>query len=48
VTEIELFDSFNDKIHLMPSSLEVRNLGSGPKYSIEKMINNNKLTNDEK
>lgn len=32
----------------MPKSIEARNLGGGPKFPIDKLINGNKITNDDK
>lgn len=32
----------------MPKSIETNNLGAGPKFPIEKLINGNKVTNDDK
>lgn len=48
LTEIELFDSGNEKIALLPSNLEIRNLGNGARYLVDKLISGNKLTIDDK
>lgn len=32
----------------MPSSIVIKNLGKGTKYSVDKFINGNKLTNNDK
>jgi len=46
LTEIELFDNNGEKIPLVPSCLMVRNLGKGPKVSLDRLINMTKATND--
>lgn len=48
LTEIELFDENAKKITLGPSSIFVRNLGQGPKISLDKLMNGVKLTNDDR
>jgi hypothetical protein len=48
LTEIELFDDAANKISLSPSCIMVHNQGKGPKVAVDKLINGNKLTNDEK
>ena len=48
LTEIELFDQDAKKISLPPASIMCRNLGSGPKMSLDRLLNGVKLTKDEK
>lgn len=48
ITEIELFDEFSEKIPLVASCIMVRNQGKGPKSSVDKLINGQKLTKDDK
>lgn len=48
LTEIELFDKTGLKISLPPACVIVKNHGKGPKVAAEKLINGQKLTNNDK
>ena len=48
ITEIEIFDENCEKIPLVPSCIVVRNQGQGPKVPVDRLINGQKLTKDDK
>ncbi len=48
LTEVELFDRAGQKISLPPACIIVKNHGKGPKVAAEKLINGQKMTNNDK
>jgi hypothetical protein len=48
LTEIELFDKNGLKVEIAPACIIVKNHGKGPKVQTDKLINNSKLTTNEK